>query len=314
MGGGSAAGAGVRDEARRLLPQALQAVEKRLRAYLKKQPRHRVHRLLAEVALDDRWPPSVRQKALEVIRNEALRAATEHLRTGKLLERCVSVRRLLNRLEKHVYEPFVRKYGPLIERYKPLAIYESLYPPRPERIGVWVEEDERHVYITYWFTWRYDYSFEALDDMFKRFMVRLGGGSPPDPEEYRDYEPVTVVVDRESGRLVSVQFRVHYILVDIDAEHLLLVNGRPVVYFALEGHTPIPKVDAVDTILSKLRAYGVNTLLHRVWVRFVYNAGVLAEALRGAEEPGVEPLYGPSWRYGLDRGHRPLSSRWWAPR
>ena len=315
MGGGSAAGAGVRDEARRLLPQAMQAVERRLQAYLGKSPRHRVHRLLAEVAIDDRWPPSVRHKALELIRNEALRAAVEHLRTGKPLEDCVSVRRLLNRLEKSVYEPFVRRYGPLIERYRPLAVYESLYPPRPERVGVWVEEDERHIYITYWFTWRYDYSFEALDDLFRRFTTRLGGGSPPDPEEYRDYEPVTVVVDKESGRLVSVQFRVHYILVDIDAEHLLLVEERPVVYFALEGHTPVPKVSDVNVIASRLREYGwVYTLLHRIWVRAVYDMGRFAELLRGAEEPSVEPLYGPSWRYGLDRGHAPLSSRWWAPR
>ncbi|AEM38212.1 hypothetical protein Pyrfu_0340 [Pyrolobus fumarii 1A] len=316
MGGGSAAAAGVRDDARRLLPQAIQAIEKRLQAYLRKSPRHRVHRLLAEVALDDRWPPSVRQRALEIIRNEALRAAVEHLSTGKPLERCVSVKRLLNRLEKHVYEPFVGKYGALIERYKPLAIYESLYPPRPERVGVWVEEDERHIYITYWFTWRYDYSFEALGERFRIFAARLGLSSPPSPEEYRDYEPVTVVVDKGSERLVSVQFRVHYTLVDIDAEHLLLVEGRPVIYFALEGHTPVPKAESVDIIVRAVmqgNVIDVNRAPRALWAALVYRLGDVMERLRGAVSVEVEPLYGPSWRY-FNVGHRPLTSRWWRPR
>ena len=311
MGGGSAAGASIRDEARRLLPQALRAVEERLRVYLRKAPRHETHRLLAEVALDDRWPPSVRQRALEIIRNEALRAAVEHLRTRRPLKDCISVRRLLNRLEKYVYEPFVRKYGPLIERYKPLAIYESLYPPRPERVGVWVEEDERHVYITYWFTWRYDFSVEAVDDMVKRVSARLGLGAAPNPEEYRDYEPVTIVVDKRSGELVSVQFRVHYVLVDVDARHLLLVNGRPVIYFAPEGHTPIPRVDSVDVIVLELVRQGL--ILHALWAGLVYKLGDAASRVRQTEDVNVEPLYGPSWKYA-NIGHRPLSSRWWKPR
>lgn len=265
MGGGSRARSWAREVAQRIYGEVLNGSLPGLDTDLSK------------ALIEDRLSPGLKEELAGYARERALEYALQGLSEEEVRSR------VAHDVDKRFRE-IVERDRKWVELSKPLIV-----PPRdlryvgrilmPEEVGTWIERRGRYIYVTYWLRFPYDVS----------------------PGDGPEYEPLTVVMDSRTSRIVEYQVRVHWKIFRIPAEAVRHVGGRPIVIVTDSGHTPIPLV----------RGSEILKLMARDFPRATWVALSKLYAIRGYR-PLPDPAIhvGPS-RVEVSRWRRnPLSKPW----